>query len=232
MFVVITGASRGIGMELAYIYAKHKYNLFLTCKKNIIELYRLKNELEEKFGIVVIIKKGHIENGDLEKINDIYLLINNASIAEYNLFCDTTIDRYYEIIDANIIDCLLATREVLPKLQKNKMGIILNISSIWGIVGSSMESVYSLTKAGIIGFTKSLAKENEFTGVSIFSIALGMVDTDMNNNLSNEDKKNIIEKLDNKKMMTKEFVANKIFEIILNNSYKNGDVIEINNGLK
>ena len=232
MYAVITGASSGIGRELAYIYAKHKYNLFLTCKKNIIKLYELKIELEEKFGIVVIIKKGHIENGDLENINDIYLLINNASISEYNLFCDTKIEKYYEIIDSNIIDCLFATREVLPKLQKNKMGVILNISSIWGIVGSSMESVYSLTKAGIIGFTKSLAKENEYTGVSIFSIALGMVDTDMNNNLSNEDKKYIIEKLDNKKMMTKKFVANKIYDIILNKLYKNGDVIEINNGLK
>ena len=232
MYVIITGASRGIGRALAYIYAKHKYNLFLTCKKNISKLYELKNELEEKYGIVVVIKKGHIEKTDLKNIDNIFLLINNASISEYNLFCDTKIEKYYEIIDSNIIDCLLATKYVLLKMQKNKFGLIINISSIWGLVGSSMESIYSLTKGGIIAFTKSLAKENEFMDVSIISIALGMVDTDMNNYLSESDKKFVIDKLDNKKMMSVEFVADKIFEISTKKLYNNGDIIEINNGLK
>ena len=112
------------------------------------------------------------------------------------------------------------------------MGIIVNISSIWGIYGSSNEVIYSTTKAAIIGFTKSLYKELYNSNIDVICFALGIVDTDMIKNLDSSEIEQIKKTLSDNKIMTKEFVANEIANIVLNKEYKNGDIIEINNGLK
>lgn len=229
MFVVVTGASRGIGKELAYKFASHNYDLLLTCENNINELTNIKNDIESKFGKKVIIKKGLIEENELP--NDAYILINNAGKCDYNLLQDVAYDRYKEIVYSNLDYTFLTTKLVSKVMLKNKQGIIANISSMWGILGASLESVYAMTKGGINAFTKSLAKEFRESSVDVIAFALGAVDTDMNKHLSEEERKSFELSLDNGRMFTASEVADKIYEIVSTRKYVSGDIIEINNGL-
>ena len=229
MFVVVTGASRGIGKELAYKFASHNYDLLLTCENNINELTNIKNDIESKFGKKVIIKKGLIEENELP--NDAYILINNAGKCDYNLLQDVDYDRYKEIIYSNLDYTFLTIKLVSKVMLKNKQGIIVNISSMWGILGASLESVYAMTKGGINAFTKSLAKEFRESSVDVIAFALGAVDTDMNRHLSEEERKSFELSLDNGRMFTAGEVADKIYEIVSTRKYVSGDIIEINNGL-
>lgn len=232
MYIIITGASRGIGRELAKIYASHKYDLILTCKNNIDKLDKLKNELEDEFKNKIYIKQGNVDDDFLKNINDIYMLINNASVADYRMLIDTTLDQYYSLIDSNITTNFINTKAVLPKMIKQKQGIIVNISSVWGLYGSSMESVYSLTKGAINSFTKAIAKEYMESNIDCIAFALGMVDTDMNKKFTKIELDEILDKLDNKKMFTAKEVAEYIYDTVLNKKYNTGDIIEYNNGLK
>ena len=229
MFAIITGASRGIGKELAYKFASHNYDLLLTCENNINELTNVENDIESKFGKKVIIKKGLIEENELP--NDAYILINNAGKCDYNLLQDVDYDRYKEIVYSNLDYTFLTTKLVSKVMLKNKQGIIVNISSMWGILGSAMESVYSMTKGGINAFTKSLAKEFKDSNVDVIAFALGAVDTDMNSHLSEIERADFLKTLDEGKMFTASEVADKIYDIVFARKYKTGDIIEINNGL-
>ena len=229
MFAIITGASRGIGKELAYKFASHNYDLLLTCENNINELTNIKNDIESKFWKKVIIKKGLIEENELP--NDIYILINNAGKCDYSLLQDVDYDKYKEIVYANLDYTFLTTKSVGKVMLKNKQGIIANISSMWGILGASLESIYSMTKGGINAFTKSLAKEFKESNVDVIAFALGAVDTDMNRHLSEEERKSFELSLDNGRMFTAGEVADRIYEIASTRKYESGDIIEINNGL-
>ena len=230
MYVVITGASRGIGKALAYKYAESGYNLILTCENNIEALSLLKSEIESKYSRKVIIKKGLLDEEDI--MDDIYILINNAGKCDYGLLQDISYDRYKEIVYANLDYMFLTTKLVSKALLKKKEGIIINISSVWGIVGASMETIYSMTKGGVNAFTKALAKEYSESSVDVVAFALGAVDTDMNSNLTSDEKEDLLKRLDNNRMYTTKEVADKIYNTILANQYKTGDIIEINNGLK
>ena len=229
MFAVITGASRGIGKALAYKFAHNGYDLVLTCEKNIKLLNDIKNDIVIKYSRKVILKQGLLEECDLP--NDIYILINNAGKCDYNLFQDVSYDRYKEIVYANVDYTFLTTKLVCKKMLKAKQGVIINISSMWGILGASMESIYSMTKGAINTLTKSLAKEFNYLGVDVIAFALGAVDTDMNNNLSEEEKNDFVKTLDNGRMLSAYEIAEKIYKIVLDKKYTTGEIIEINNGL-
>lgn len=230
MYAVITGASRGIGKALAYKFAKGGYDLVLTCENNIILLESVKNDIVNKYNKKVIIKQGLLDESDLP--DDIYILINNAGKCDYNLFQDVSYDKFKEITYSNLDYTFLTTKLVCKNMIKCKQGIIINISSMWGILGSSMEVIYSMTKGGINSFTKSLAKELKYSNVDVIAFALGAVDTEMNNHLSTSEKESFIKELDGMKMFTSDEVADKVYNIISSRLYVSGDIIELNNGLK
>ena len=229
MFAVITGASRGIGKALAYKFASGGYDLILTCEKNIKILDDIKIDIENMFNRKVIIKKGLLEEKDL--LNDIYILINNAGKCDYSLFQDISYDKYKEIVYANLDYTFLTTKIVSQKMLKAKQGIIINISSMWGILGSSMESIYSMTKGAINALTKSLAKEFKDSDVDVIAFALGAVNTEMNSHLTEDEKKDFLNHLENGKMWSSDEIAKKIFDMVINKNYTTGDIIELNNGL-
>ena len=229
MYIVITGASRGIGKTLAYKFAEHGYDLVLTCEKNIDILNDIKKDIEERFKRKVIAIKGEIEENVLP--DDIYILINNAGKCDYSLLQDVSIDKYKELIYSNLDYTFITTKLVSRKLLKAKQGIIINISSMWGILGSSMETIYSMTKGGINAFTKALAKELKDSNVDVIAFALGAVDTDMNKHLSAADKDKFLDTLTDKRMWTVDEIADKIYEVTMGKKYKTGDILEINNGL-
>lgn len=229
MYAIITGASRGIGKELAITFASHKYNLVLNCKNNFKQLCNLKSELEKKYNVRVYVKKDQIEYSDIEKIDDIYILINNASIPYRKLLIDIDKKEYNEVIDSNLTQTVFTTKFFIKKNLKRNQGIVINISSIWGSIGASMESIYSLTKAAIENFTKSLSKE--YVNFDFICFSLGAVDTDMNNIFSEEDKKVILKNLKNNSFLNKNEITDIIYNTISNHKYKSGDIIYINNGL-
>lgn len=230
MYAVITGASRGIGSALSYKFASAGYDLILTCEHNIDKLNEIKIDIESKYHKKVIIKKGLLEDTDLP--NDIYILINNAGKCDYSILQDITYNRYKDIIYSNLDYTFLTTKLVSKIMLKNKQGIIINISSMWGIYGAALESIYSMTKGGINAFTKALAKEFEPSSVDVIAFALGAVDTDMNKHLSEDERKNFEARLDSGRMFTTSEVANKIYEFVSMKNFKSGDIIEINNGLE
>ncbi len=229
MFAVITGASRGIGKALAYKFVRGGYDLILTCEKNIKILDDIKNDIENKFNRKVIIKKGLLDENDLP--NDIYILINNAGKCDYSLFQDVSYEKYKEIVYANLDYTFLTTKIVCQKMIKAKQGVIINISSMWGILGAALESIYSMTKGGINAFTKAIAKEFKESNIDCISFALGAVDTEMNNHLSYEEKNDFAKSLENGKMWSPDEIAYKIYNIVIEKKYNTGDIIEINNGL-
>lgn len=229
MFAVITGASRGIGKSLAYKFAEHNYDLLLTCEKNIELLNEIKTDIESKYNRKVITVKGELQESDLP--NDIYILINNAGKCDYNLIQDISYEKYKEIIYSNLDYTFLTTKFVSRQMLKKKQGIIVNISSMWGLLGSSMESIYSMTKGGINAFSKSLAKEFKESGVDVIAFALGAVDTDMNRHLSEDEMNDFLKTLDGGRMWSADEVAEKIHNIVTRKLYNTGDIIELNNGL-
>lgn len=229
MFAVITGASRGIGKALAYKFASGGYDLILTCEKNIKILDDIKIDIEHTYNRKVIVKQGLLNEADLP--NDIYILVNNAGKCDYSLFQYVSYDKYKEIVYANLDYTFLTTKLISKTMIKAKLGVIINISSMWGILGSSMESIYSMTKGAINALTKSLAKEFKDSNIDVLAFALGAVDTEMNNHLNDEEKKDFVMSLENGKMWSPDEIAKKIFDITTFKNYNTGDIIELNNGL-
>ena len=246
--VFITGASRGIGSALASIFARNGYDLILSCDKNYTLLKADAEKLSTECGINISIlryddnqnkfqlEESYGDNNQIyfdEKENNIKtdILINNASKALYGLFQDTKEEEWNEIINSNLTTMFHATKAVLPYMIHEKNGLIVNISSIWGIVGASLETIYSGTKGFVNTFTKALAKELEPSSIDVIAFALGMVDTEMNSHLSDEEKNEIASSLDNGKLFTKEEIAQKIFEHVTNKNFKTGSIIPLDNGL-
>lgn len=229
MYAVITGASRGIGKALAYEYAKGGYDLVLTCEKNINLLEEIKNNIIEKYSRDVIIKKGLLKDSDLP--SEIYVLINCAGKCHYGIIDKVDENIFDDLVNANLKYSFFTIKELSSKFLKRREGIIINISSMWGILGASCEVLYSMTKGGLNTLTKALAKEYDGTGIDVIGIALGAVETDMLKGLTKKEVELLEKTLDNGFFTPKE-VAKNIFDIVKYKKYKSGDIIEMNNGLK
>ena len=163
--VLITGGSRGIGKCIAENLAKDGFNVVLNYNKSEKQAKQIKKELEEQ-GINIEICKADVSKREevkklvkfaLNKFGNIDVLINNAGIAKLQMFNDITDNDWNEMIGTNLNSVFYTIQEALPNMIHNKNGCIINISSIWGLVGASCEVAYSVSKAGIDGMTKSLA---------------------------------------------------------------------------
>ena len=197
--VLITGGSRGIGKCIAENLAKDGFNVVLNYNKSEKQAKQIKKELEEQ-GINIEICKADVSKREevkklvkftLNKFGNIDILINNAGIAKLQMFNDITDSDWNEMIGTNLNSVFYTIQEALPNMIHNKNGCIINISSIWGLVGASCEVAYSVSKAGIDGMTKSLAKELGPSNIRVNSIAPGVIDTEMNSNLDNAIKEEI-----------------------------------------
>lgn len=230
---IVTGASRGIGKEIAKELAKQRIKVIANYNKSEYEAKQLQIEYPE-----IDIFKADVSKRDevkqmvdytLNKYGKIDILINNAGIAETKLFTDVTDEDWNKIINTNLYSAFCVTQEVLPNMIHNKNGCIINISSIWGIVGSSCETIYSVSKAGIDSMTKSLAKELGPSNIRVNSIAPGFIDTDMNKQYSKQDIEAIKEEIPLGKIGLPENVARCVNWLIEDN-YTTGQIISINGG--
>ncbi len=191
--VIITGASGGIGAACAEVFVKAGWNTAVCYYKNGEKAHELAKALGEKAEAfeVNVASTESVEamyKAVCEKFGEADALINNAGISQQKLFTDITENEWDAMLDTDLKGAFLCCKAVLPAMIRKKSGRIINISSMWGVSGASCEVHYSAAKAGLIGMTKALAKEEGPSGINVNCIAPGVIETDMMNAFSKEDK--------------------------------------------
>ena len=234
---IVTGGSRGIGAAIVSFLAKEGYNVVLNYNKS----EEIAKKLQEEFtsnGYSVEIFKADVSKREeviklveytLEKFGNIDILINNAGISQTKLFTDITDEDWQNMIGTNLNSVFYMSQEVAKNMIHNKKGCIINISSIWGLVGSSCEVHYSVAKAGVDAMTKALAKELGPSGIRINSIAPGIIDTDMNRYLTDKEIVEIEEEIPLGKIGKVQDIS-KCVKWLIEDEYTTGQVISINGG--
>lgn len=231
--ILISGASRGIGRQIAIDLSQNGYTVIANYNKS----EQSAKELQTQFNIDIfqadISKSTEIQqltDYALKKYGKIDVLINNAGISQTKLFTDITDEDWNQMINTNLYSAFKLTQKCLPNMIHNKSGCIINISSMWGQVGASCESLYSITKAGIDAMTKSLAKELGPSGIRVNSIAPGFIDTDMNKCYSKEDVQSIIDETPLEKIGHPSDIS-KCIKWLIEDQFTTGQIISINGGL-
>ena len=234
---IVTGGAKGIGKAIVEELAKNGINLVINYNKSEQAAKDLRQELTQD-GCNVEIYKADVSKREeakrlvsfaKEKFGEIDILINNAGIDKWQLFTDITDEDWDEIISCNLNSAFYMTQEVVKDMIHNKKGTIINISSIWGITGASCEVAYSVSKAGMDGLTKALAKELAPSGIRVNSIAPGAIMTDMNKNLTNEEIEEVNNQIPLGRFGTPQEVA-KCAKWLLEDSYTTGQIISPNGG--
>lgn len=232
---LVTGASRGIGLSIATILAQNGYHLHLTCKNSYKQLLDVAKSLSETYNITCQAHKTDMSNFAevwtlFSNIDSLDVLINNAGISHIGLLQDTTVDEWQKVIDTNLSSVFFTSKMAIPKMLENKSGAIINISSIWGDVGASMEVAYSASKGGVNAFTKALAKELAPSNIAVNAISCGVIDTDMNKCFSKNEMADLIEEIPANRLGTPQEVAELTLQLINSPKYLTGQVISINGG--
>lgn len=235
--IIVTGGSRGIGREIVIQLAKSGYQVVLNYCKSEKLAQDLKKELAAENIYIETVKADvskreevkQLVNYTLQKFGKIDVLVNNAGIDEVKLFTDITDDNWNEMINVNLYSVFCVTQEVVKEMIKNKFGCIINISSVWGLVGASCETHYAVSKAGIDGMTKSLAKELGPSGIRVNSIAPGCIQTDMNKGLTQEDMIQLKNETPLGKLGLPIDIA-KCIKWLVEDEFTTGQVISINGG--
>ena len=231
--ILVTGASKGIGREIAKELAKEGNKVIANFFKSEELAHTLQSECEN-----IDIYKADVSNRIevqamidyiINKYGRIDVLVNNAGIDEYKLFTDITDDDWNRMINTNLYSAFCVSQEVVKHMIHEKSGCIINISSIWGVVGGACEVHYSVSKAGINGLTKALAKELGPSNIRVNAIAPGVIDTDMNKNLSKEDMQSIINETPLEKIGKPEDIA-KCVKWLVDDEFTTGQIISLNGG--
>ncbi len=234
--VIITGASGGIGLSIAEILAKD-YNLILIYNKNSepVEIFLKENKGKHiglKCDLTKISEVESLFDTLKEKNIEIYGLVNSAGVSKSNLIQNVDEDEFNYIMDSNFKSCFNATKYAVKDMISNKDGRIINISSMWGSVGASMESIYSASKGAMNSFTLSLAKELGPSNITVNAICPGLIDTKMNSCYSKAELQDIIDSTPLNRIGKPEDVAN-LTKFLLSDqsSFITGQIITIDGGL-
>lgn len=232
---LITGASRGIGKAIAYNLAKNGYDLYLVCHTNMEMLTEISMELTDKYQISIYNFCGDISNPDFvdyifENIKHLDLLINNAGISANVLLQDMTNEEWHRVINTNLSSVFYTCRGAIKLMLPNHSGKIINISSMWGSVGASMEVAYSASKGGVNSFTKALAKELAPSNISVNALACGVIDTEMNDHLSPMEKASLANDIPAGRFADVNEVADTVYSIIQSPNYLTGQIIGLDGG--
>lgn len=242
--VLITGASRGIGKACALAFARNGYHVFLNCNKSIEELKRVKSLIEQPKNNLSPAGTCDIVIGDVgnpacvESIFDqirtlgfsLDVLINNAGISFIGLLTDMTPEEWNHVISTNLSSVFYCSKAALPSMISRRSGRIINISSMWGTAGASCEAAYSASKSGVHGLTKALAKELAPSNIQVNAIACGVIDTQMNQQLSDDERKELEDEIPMGRYGTPEEVAKLALLLAEGPEYMTGQIIGIDGG--
>ena len=237
---MITGATRGIGKQITLTLANEGYNIVLNYRTENDELIQAKNEIESK-NVNCLTVQGDVTNFKdckqmieraINEFGKIDVLINNAGITKDMLLARMKEEDFKQVIDVNLVGTFNMTKNVISYMMKARRGRIINSSSVVGIAGNAGQTNYSASKAGIIGFTKSLAKEVASRNILVNAVAPGFIETNMTDILKQEVKDEIAKNIPLKRMGTPKDVANVVkFLASEDSSYITGQVISVDGGM-
>jgi len=193
--VLITGGAKGIGSALSTLFSENNYNVIINYCHSEKEAHALKDLLKRNNSEIMIFQADITKreqvvtmiNAGLTQFGSIDILVNNAGICQQKLFIDLTESDWDQMMSVHLKGMYYCCKELLPEMIKHKQGKIINISSIWGMIGASCEVHYSTAKAAIIGFTKALAKEVGPSNIQVNCVAPGIIETEMNQLLTPEE---------------------------------------------
>ena len=225
--ILVTGGTRGIGLAIAQAFQKKGYRVVVTyskdeesanlAKEQGLEVFRADVSKEDE--VVVLIKQ----------IGRVDVLVNNAGVSLIKQLQDVTYEEYKRVMDVNVGGAFLCSREVVKGMIDRQSGLIVNISSIWGEVGGSCESIYSASKSALIGFTKALSKELGYSGIRVNCISPGVIDTPMNAHFTAEELACIKEEIPMGRLGLGEDVAKAVL-YLEENDYVTGIDLPVNGG--
>lgn len=237
---LITGATRGIGKQIALTLAQNGYDIAINYRKENDALKETKKEIEEK-GVKCLTVQGDVSNFEdcerfvkeiIEEYGKIDVLVNNAGITKDTLLMRMKKEDFEEVIDTNLVGTFNVTKNVISNMMKARSGRIINISSVVGVSGNAGQTNYSASKAGMIGFTKSLAKEVASRGILVNAVAPGFIETGMTDVLKEDIKGEIAKSIPLKRIGTTQDVANLVkFLAGEDSTYITGQVINVDGGM-
>lgn len=237
---IVTGGSRGIGKAIALELASKGINIVLNYRNSEEEANKVEKEIKE-LGVEVITVKADISNIDdvqnlvnkaKEKFGFIDIMVNNAGITKDSLILRMKEEDFNSVVDVNMKGVFNCLKCITPVMIKQKSGKIINMASVVGIVGNAGQVNYAASKAGVIGMTKSLAKEIGSRGITVNAVAPGFIETDMTDNLSEKYKEELKKSIPLKKLGKVEDVANLVAFLASEDAdYITGQVINVDGGM-
>lgn len=237
---LVTGASRGIGREIALGLSKKGFDVAITYNSNALKAQEVVEELKQngvralailgnssvEEDVIAIVKKVEEELGTID------VLVNNAGITKDNLLIRMKSEDWDDVLDVNLKGVFLCTKAVARGMMKKKYGKIINIASVVGVIGNAGQGNYSASKAGVIGFTKSMARELASRGIRVNAIAPGFIKTDMTDILKDEVKNEMIRNIPLNSFGTPKDISNLVnFLASEESDYITGQVISIDGGM-
>ena len=218
--VLVTGGATGIGKATALLFKQNGWDVFITYNKTAPD-----------YDGVTAIKCDLTNPDDIQSVFDRFdsldVLVNNAGVSLVKMINDTTLDDYDYVTSVNERAVYFCSKHAVSKMMKNHSGAIINISSMWGQCGASCETLYSMTKAGVIGFTKALADELAPSGITVNCVAPGIIDTRMNSQFDLDELK---AQVPMNKIGTPEQIADAVW-FFANNTYTTGQTLGVNGGI-
>lgn len=234
-YALVTGASRGIGRAIAIRLAQEGYCLYLTCRHSSGQLTALAEELADQYDIFCVTFVADMGNpSDVERIfaqiPSLSVLVNNAGISYVGLIHEMSVADWQEVMHTNLDAVFYTSRLAIPLMLQNHSGKIINISSVWGNVGASMEAAYSASKGGVNSLTRALARELAPSGIQVNAIACGVIDTDMNQCFSAEDMEALRQEIPADRIGQPSEVAHMVVSLLNAPDYLTGQVIGLDGG--
>ena len=229
--VLVTGGGTGIGEAICRVLSADGFYVYIHCNKSVDEAKELCAQLGNSEVVVADLSNPSSVDLISEKCKDADVIVNNAGVALVDLFDNVSDERVRKLFEINLFSPMNIVRKILPGMLSKKNGVIINISSVFGKVGGSCEVDYSATKAALIGFTKALAKEVGPAGVRVNCICPGIIDTEMNGNLSFDDIEELCDEVPLSRMGEPEEVASAVAFLVSDKAkYITGTVLDVNGG--
>lgn len=240
MIALVTGASRGIGAAIAQALAKAGHDLALTCRSNIEKAEAIA-EMCRSAGVRVFVYQSDVSSETdcrslIGKIHDdlgpVSILVNNAGVTHDGLAMRMSLEQFTSVVDANLTGTFLMCRTVLPDMVRSRAGRIINLTSVAGLYGNAGQVNYAASKAGVIGLTRSLAKEVGSRSITVNAVAPGFIETDMTSGLTETIRENAVRSISLGRLGQPEDIAGVVvFLASPAASYVTGQVIEVSGGI-